>query len=102
MLKILLTLATVFMSVLAGMALSFEATAADAAILATGRGRVAMGSPYCQYLWRCSPAGCERHRVCTRPCPDRYSCYPLYGAYGPYGGVAYWGGYTDSGWGYRR
>jgi hypothetical protein len=27
-------------------------------------------------------------------CPDRYSCYPLYGAYGPYGGVAYWTAYT--------
>jgi hypothetical protein len=32
-------------------------------------------------------------------CPDRLSCYPLYGAYGPYGGAAYWGAYsydTDS------
>jgi len=26
-------------------------------------------------------------------CPDRLSCYPLYGAYGPYGGAAYWGAY---------
>lgn len=27
-------------------------------------------------------------------CPDRYSCYPLYGAYGPYGGEAYWAAYS--------
>lgn len=42
---------------------------------------------------------------CIRPCPDGYSCYPLYGAYGPYGGVNYWGAYTFTGWGvypYRR
>lgn len=26
-------------------------------------------------------------------CPDRLSCYPLYGAYGPWGGAGYWGGY---------
>src|SRR3954453_16896182 len=43
----------------------------------------------------------RRHirRVERRPyvgCPDRYSCYPLYGAYGPYGGQAYWAAY--SGW----
>jgi hypothetical protein len=31
-------------------------------------------------------------------CPDRYSCYPLYGAYGPYGGRAYWTRYTWAGW----
>ena len=29
-------------------------------------------------------------------CPDRLSCYPLYGAYGPYGGVGYWGAYSYS------
>jgi|RhiMethySRZTD1v2_1073278.scaffolds.fasta_scaffold786368_1 hypothetical protein len=34
-------------------------------------------------------------------CPDGYSCGSLYGAYGPYGGVAYWGSYTLSGWGWR-
>lgn len=28
-------------------------------------------------------------------CPDRYSCWPLYGAYGPYGGYAYWSAYTS-------
>ena len=38
---------------------------------------------------------------CRVVCPDRYSCYPLYGAYGPYGGTRYWGAYTYSGWGYR-
>jgi hypothetical protein len=27
-------------------------------------------------------------------CPDRVSCFPLYGAYGPYGGTAYWGTYS--------
>jgi hypothetical protein len=27
-------------------------------------------------------------------CPDRVSCFPLYGAYGPYGGTAYWGVYS--------
>jgi hypothetical protein len=57
--------------------------------------------PNCQNLWRCSPAGCDWHRVCSRPCPDGYSCAPLYGAYGPYGGTAYWGSYTASGWGTR-
>jgi hypothetical protein len=36
---------------------------------------------------------------CRRVCPDRYSCFPLYGAYGPYGGTAYRGAYTLSGWG---
>jgi hypothetical protein len=38
--------------------------------------------------------------TCT-VCPDRYSCFPLYGAYGPFGGTAYWGAYTLTGWGYR-
>jgi hypothetical protein len=27
-------------------------------------------------------------------CPDRFSCYPLYGAYGPYGGRTYWAEYS--------
>ena len=57
---------------------------------------------YCQNLWRCGPAGCNWYHVCTRPCPDGFSCAPLYGAYGPYGGVHYWGAYTDSGWSYYR
>jgi hypothetical protein len=38
---------------------------------------------------------------CRAGCPDRYSCYPLYGAYGPYGGPAYWARYSIGGWGYR-
>jgi hypothetical protein len=46
------------------------------------------------------PAGCGWR--CRGGCPDRYSCYPLYGAYGPYGGTAYWARYTISGWGYFR
>lgn len=39
----------------------------------------------------CGPSGCRWHRV---RCPDRLSCYPLYGAYGPYGGVGYWSAYS--------
>jgi hypothetical protein len=34
-----------------------------------------------------------------RGCPDRLSCYSLYGAYGPYGGRAYWSAYSPGGWG---
>jgi hypothetical protein len=38
--------------------------------------------------------------VITRaPCPDRYSCYSLYGGYRmPYGSPEYWTRYTMSGW----
>lgn len=36
--------------------------------------------------------------VVRSPCPDPYSCSPLYGAYGPYGGAAYATRYTYSGW----
>jgi hypothetical protein len=61
----------------------------------------AASSLNCRDLMRCGPDGCNTYHVCTRPCPDGYSCAPLYGAYGPYGGVGYWGAYTDSGWGYR-
>ena len=62
-----------------------------------------VGNRYCQQIWRCGPAGCDWHRVCSRLCPDgSYTCSPLYGAYGPYGGVSYWGGYTDAGWSYFR
>ena len=33
------------------------------------------------------------------PCPDKYSCYPLYGGYAmPYGTPAYWSRYTYGGW----
>ena len=31
-------------------------------------------------------------------CPDKWSCYSLYGAYGPFGGAAYWSKYS---WGWR-
>jgi hypothetical protein len=58
-------------------------------------------NPYCKEVWRCGRAGCNWRRVCVAPCPDGVSCHPLYGAYGPYGGIAYWGAYTDAGWGYR-
>ena len=40
----------------------------------------------------CGPYGCQKYRRIY--CPDRVSCYPLYGAYGPYGGAAYWGAYS--------
>jgi hypothetical protein len=49
---------------------------------------------------KCGPYGPCRSR-CRIICPDRYSCYPLYGAYGPYSGQGFWGGYTYSGWGFR-
>lgn len=74
--------------------------AADESLVRSKRARVDLTpSPYCRDVERCGPAGCQVRRVCTRPCPDGYSCYPLYGAYGPYGGLAYWGSYTDVGWG---
>jgi hypothetical protein len=47
-------------------------------------------------------AGCGWKHTCFGGCPDRYSCFSLYGAYGPYGGVAYWARYTSSGWSYNR
>jgi len=40
----------------------------------------------------CDHSGCRTRRF--PPCPDRFSCYPLYGAYGPYGGVGYWAAYS--------
>ena len=49
---------------------------------------------------KCGPYGPCRSR-CRIICPDRYSCYPLYGAYGPYSGQGFWGAYTYSGWGFR-
>jgi len=100
--KILLTLAAALMPVLTALSLSFDAKAADTDIPRTNRERIVTASPNCRDLWRCGPAGCDWHRVCARPCPDGYSCSPLYGAYGPYGGVAYWASYTYGGWGYGR
>jgi hypothetical protein len=89
----------VLMAVLLGLFVSaavLSATAADMAV--TKEAGFTPLPPNCQDLWRCGPAGCAWHRVCSRPCPDGYSCMALYGAYGPYGGVGYWGAYTDSGW----
>ena len=80
----------------ASIGVAFDAKAADVKTRSTHRSYVA--SLNCQKLWRCGPAGCDWYRVCARPCPDGYSCYPLYGAYGPYGGTDYWGADTDSGW----
>jgi|SRR5689334_23370550 len=77
-----------------------RADAADAGAF-TSR-RIATSGKYCENIWRCGPNGCNWHHVCSDPCPDGYSCTPLYGAYGPYGGPGYWGAYTDSGWRYYR
>ncbi len=102
MLKTLLTLAAALMPVFAGMSWSFDARAADTDIPRTNLDRLVKASPNCRDLRLCGPAGCDWRRVCTRPCPDSYSCYPLYGAYGPYGGGAYWASYSHGGWGYGR
>ncbi len=61
--------------------------------------RVAGVGRHCREVRRCGPAGCQVRHVCWGGCTDRYSCYPLYGAYGPYGGSAYWGAFTETGWG---
>jgi hypothetical protein len=73
----------------------------QAAELATPPIRSTMVGPHCHSVRHCGPDGCVWHRSCHAPCPDGYSCYPLYGAYGPYGGVAYWDAYTGGGWEYR-
>jgi hypothetical protein len=92
----------VLATVVIGLVISGATRTADAADAVIPREAGMTPLPVnCQDLWRCGPNGCAWRRVCTRPCPDGYSCAPLYGAYGPYGGVGYWGGYTDSGWGYR-
>jgi hypothetical protein len=96
--KIYLKLSAICLLAAATVSLSVTARAADSETPRISRSRVAAAGPYCQDLWRCGPGGCNWYHVCTRPCPDRYSCSPLYGAYGPYGGVGYWGAYTDSGW----
>jgi hypothetical protein len=93
-------LVTLTVALVVSSGIGVGANAADVEMLRDGRTRIVTASPNCQDVWRCGPAGCNWRRVCTRPCPDHYSCYPLYGAYGPYGGVAYWGSYTDTGWGY--
>ena len=71
--------------------------------LVGGKAQAADVSVGKRYVTRsdCGPRGCEWRRRLNR-CPDRLSCYPLYGAYGPYGGVAYWSeysyGYNYYGW----
>jgi hypothetical protein len=97
--KVLLTLAAAFMPVLASMSCSFDAKAAGMDVPRAGPQRIVATGPYCRALWRCGPAGCGWFRVCSSPCPDRYSCSSLYGAYGPYGGFAFWAGYSYGGWG---
>ena len=62
---------------------------------------VARGLGGCRDVWRCGPTGCGTWHICARSCPDRYSCFSLYGAYGPYGGAGYWAAYTSGGWGNR-
>jgi hypothetical protein len=101
MLRIRFVSIIAFTLVLANMPLSFDAKAADDAP-SVSKNRIATAGLDCQNVRQCGPTGCNWHRVCRGQCPDGVSCYPLYGAYGPYGGVAYWGSYTDSGWGYPR
>jgi hypothetical protein len=65
------------------------------ALLFAGRGQAADLNVYKRQASRsdCGPSGCGWHHLTYR-CPDRLSCYPLYGAYGPYGGAAYWDVYS--------
>jgi hypothetical protein len=99
--RILLALVAGLMITFAGLAVSYDAMAADISVSHRHYSRADL---YCHDLWRCRAGGeCNLYRVCAPACPDGYSCAPLYGAYGPYGGKAYWGAYTDSGWSsYRR
>ena len=97
--RILLVLAAGFTVIFTSLFATFDAKAADMGVT---RHYARAPGLYCQDIRRCGPDGCNWYHVCTRPCPDGYSCAPLYGAYGPYGGVRYWGGYTDSGWSYYR
>ncbi|WP_284416924.1 MULTISPECIES: hypothetical protein [unclassified Bradyrhizobium] len=50
--------------------------------------------PHCRRVWRCQGDICQWKTTCWGGCPDRFSCYPLYGAYGPYGGRGYWSAYS--------
>jgi hypothetical protein len=50
---------------------------------------------YVKRTWHGHHHPCGAYRC---GCPDRWSCYPLYGAYGPYGGVGYWGAYSSWRW----
>ena len=69
-------------------------------VVQTPARQVVMTSP-CRQVWVCGRHGCGWRHICRSTCPDRYSCYSRYGRYGPYGGTAYWGAYTQAGWGYR-
>jgi hypothetical protein len=101
--KFLLVTVSAFLVAFIGVSATFDAKAADTMAPTQSRHQAASANRYCQDLWRCSPtAAAIGYHVCTRPCPDGYSCSALYGAYGPYGGVSYWGGYTDSGWSHYR
>jgi hypothetical protein len=75
---------------------------ASAALLFASRGQAADLNANTRHFSRsdCGPYGCQWQRKLSR-CPDRLSCYPLYGAYGPYGGAAYWGAYSYDYAGYR-
>jgi hypothetical protein len=97
--KALSMLATTFVVMSTSGAMLAGAKAAD--LSAGYTPRTAALSRNCQDIVRCGPDGCNTFHLCSRPCPDGTSCFPLYGAYGPYGGVGYWGAYTDSGWGYH-
>jgi hypothetical protein len=81
-------------------AIGAEATPSNGAGIAQPRVSVRTGSG-CRLEWLCGPIGCGWYHVCRSRCPDRYSCFSLYGAYQPYGGAGYWGAYTFSGWTYR-
>ncbi|CAL80644.1 hypothetical protein BRADO7060 [Bradyrhizobium sp. ORS 278] len=57
--------------------------------------------PHCRRVWRCQGEVCQWRTTCGGSCPDRFSCYPLYGAYGPYGGQGYWSAYSYTPLSYR-
>lgn len=96
--KLLLTIG------LMGTALGLQASlmtaqAAELGVYKAPPVRAAALAPGCFRREVCGPEGCFMKTTCHTPCPDRYSCAPLYGAYGPYGGTGYWGAYTQLGWG---
>src|ERR1700742_1513302 len=95
--KLILTIAMAA----AGFSLQFAIGAAHAADMGVVEGGASVATAECPRHRVCGPQGCSWQRFCRVGCPDGYSCAPLYGAYGPYGGTAYWGAYTDVGWGPR-
>jgi hypothetical protein len=62
-------------------------------LLFSGQGQAADLNANKRHISR-SHYGPSAYRHWYRRCPDRVSCFPLYGAYGPYGGTAYWGTYS--------